>query len=53
MEQGIKSEVRQEIMREFGNVRNEVSQMNQTLVNHCLDCLKVHSGQIGARMMSF
>ena len=35
MEQGIKSEVRQDMMREFGNVKNEVGRINQTLVNHC------------------
>ena len=40
MEKGIKSEVRQDMMREFGNVRNKVGRINQTLVNHCLDCLK-------------
>ena len=42
MEQGIKSELRQEMMREFGdvknevgNMRNEVNQMNKTVVNYC------------------
>ena len=39
---GIKSELRQEMMREFGNMKNEVdnmrnkfNHMNKTLVNYC------------------
>ena len=39
MERGIKSELRQEMMREFGNMKNEVgsnvNQMNKTMVNYC------------------
>ena len=39
MERRIKSELRQEMMREFVDVKNEVggkvNQMNKTMVNYC------------------
>ena len=42
MKRGIKSELRQEMMGEFGNVKNEVvnvknevNHMNKTVVNNC------------------
>ena len=42
MKRGIKSELRLEMMREFGNMKNEVDNMrnkfnymNKTLVNYC------------------
>ena len=42
MKRGIKAALRQEMMREFGDVRNEVgsmtnkvNEMNKTMVNYC------------------